>query len=64
MLNADIKKTAQESGVRLWEVAERLGIADSTFSRKLRHELPDAEKQRIFAIIDDIVSQQNLMAKR
>ena len=64
MLNADIRKTAQESGVRLWEVAERLGIADSTFSRKLRHELPDAEKQRIFAIIDDIVSQQNLMAKR
>lgn len=64
MLNADIRKTAQESGVRLWEVAERLGIADSTFSRKLRHELPDAEKQRIFAIIDDIVRQQNLMAKR
>ena len=64
MLNTDIRKTAQRSGVRLWEVAERLGIADSTFSRKLRHELPDAEKQRIFAIIDDIVRQQNLMAKR
>ena len=64
MLNADIRKTAQESGVRLWEVAERLGIADSTFSRKLRRELPETEKQRIFAIIDDIVHQQNFMAKR
>ena len=64
MLNTDIRQAAATAGVRLWEIADRLGIADSNFSRKLRHELPDAEKQRIFAIIDDIVRQQNVMVER
>ena len=48
MCNLDIKAAANEAGVRLWEIAnECLGITDSHFSRKLRHELPDEEKEKI-----------------
>ena len=38
-------------GVRLWQIAEALGIADCSLSRKLRKELPEDEKQKIFGII-------------
>lgn len=51
MSNQDIRRTAAGAGVRLWQIAEELGIADCSFSRKLRKELPQAEKQEIFDII-------------
>lgn len=54
MCNQDIKRTAAGAGVRLWQIADALGIKDCNFSRKLRHELPDDEKQHIFAIIEKI----------
>lgn len=51
MCNIDVRRVAAGSGVRLWQVADALGIADAQLSRKLRKELPDEEKQKIFAII-------------
>lgn len=56
--NFDIKERALKKGVCLWEVAEAMGIADTSMSRKLRKELPTAEKQRIFKIIDDIAAEK------
>ena len=54
MTNADIKVEAMRAGVKLWELAEALGIADTSLSRKLRHELPEDEKQKILEIIDQL----------
>ena len=51
MCNQDIRQTATKSSVRLWRIADALGITDSSFSRKLRKELPKEEKDRIFEII-------------
>ncbi len=51
MNNQDIRRTAAGAGVRLWQIAEALGIADCNFSRKLRRELPQDEKEKIFEII-------------
>ena len=56
-MNQDIKLRAAGAGVRLWQIAERLGIADSSLSRKLRKELPEGEKQKIFGIIDELSSK-------
>jgi hypothetical protein len=39
--NKEIQITARDAGVRLWQVAERIGMNDGNFSRKLRRELPD-----------------------
>lgn len=57
-LNKDIKVKARKSGVLIWEIADRLGIADTTMSRKLRRELPDSEKQEIFKIIDELAAEK------
>lgn len=52
MTNQDIRRTAAGAGIKLWQIADALGIADCNFSRKLRRELPQEEKERIFAIIE------------
>lgn len=57
--NLDIRAKAKGAGVMLWEIADKLGIIDSNFSRKLRHELPQAEKDRIFSIIEEIAKEEN-----
>lgn len=52
MKNKDIRLKAERAGVKLWQIAEMLGITDSTFSRKLRKELSAEEKEKIFCIIE------------
>ena len=57
MSNNDIRTRAKEKGVYLWKIADRLGITDNWFSRKLRKELPMDEKERIFKIIDELAQE-------
>ncbi len=57
-MNDTIKEYAKISGVKLWQVAEALGMQDSNFSKKLRHQLTPAEEQRICEIIDKIAAEQ------
>ena len=54
MKNFEIRETAARAGVKLWEVADALGVADSTFSRKMRHELSDEERSQVLRIIDEL----------
>ncbi|MDE6933464.1 MAG: hypothetical protein K2P37_12335 [Oscillospiraceae bacterium] len=54
MTNQDIRRTAAGAGVKLWQIAESLGIADCNFSRKLRRELSAEEKEKIFSIIREL----------
>ncbi len=49
--NADIREATKQAGVRLWQIADELGINDGNFSRKLRKELSAEEKAKIYAII-------------
>ena len=60
MQNQEIQARAKEAGVRLWEIAERLGMRDDAFSRKLRRELPDDERENILAIIDQIEDEREV----
>lgn len=61
--NNEIKSKAKEKSVCLWEIADKIGLVDSSFSRKLRKELPTAEKQEIFKIIDDIAAEKENAAR-
>ena len=54
MCNKDIREYAERHGVRLWQIANRLGINDGNFSRKLRTELSEEKKIEIKAIIDTL----------
>lgn len=58
MCNQEIRTKAKAAGVKLWEIAERFGMNDGNFSRKLRRELPEAERVKALAIIDQIAAER------
>lgn len=62
MHNKEIRVAAKNAGIRLWEVAEAYGISDNNFSRKLRKELPQEEKDKILAIIDKLAKERQEVA--
>lgn len=49
--NRDLRRAVKDAGLKLWQVANGIGINDGNFSRKLRKELSDAEKQKIYNVI-------------
>lgn len=59
MHNTDIRQAAKAAGIRLYQIAAEIGLNDGNFSRRLRRELPDAEKQKIFEIIDQLSSERS-----
>ena len=40
MANEAVRVAAKRAGVKLWEVADYCGMADTTLSRQMRKELP------------------------
>lgn len=52
--NKEIRDAAKEAGICLWQVAEKLGVNDGNFSRKLRRELPPAEREKVLDIIREL----------
>ena len=41
MKNLDIRLAATRYNVKLWQIAEAIGVTDGTLSRKLRKELSE-----------------------
>lgn len=58
MYNLDIRNRAKERGVKLWEIAEYIGINPTTLTVWLRHELPEGKKKVMFAAIDAIAARR------
>ena len=56
MHNLEIRKAAADAGIHLYEIAAQIGCNDGNFSRKLRFELPDAEKAKILGIIKSLAA--------
>lgn len=60
MKNKEIRDYANAKNVKLWQIAAKLGINDGNFSRKLRFELSEDEKEKIKAIIHEIAAEREL----
>ena len=58
MNNREIRNAAGGCGLKLWEVAEAIGMNESAFSRKLRKELPPEEKKRILDAIERLAHER------
>lgn len=56
--NQDIKNEIKAAGLCLWHVADKLGICDSRFSVKLRHEFSPEEKAKIRSIIAELKAEE------
>ncbi len=56
--NLEIRESAKRSGVKLWQVAEGIGMSDAAFSRKLRRELPEQERNHILGVINELAAEK------
>ena len=57
-MNRKVRETARSSGVRLWQIADHLGVSEAWMTRKLRHQLSPEDEKRILDIIDSIARER------
>ena len=58
MKNKDIRIFAMEHGVRLWEIAKKLGFSPETMSRRLRKELSVEAKEQMKQAIMEVANER------
>ena len=51
MANKRIKDEMKRNGVYTWQLADALGVSENTLYRRMRHELPPMEQDRIISLI-------------
>ena len=58
MANDGLRIYAAGKGVRLWQVADKFGITDSYFSKKMRKELSKRDAERFRKYVDEIAEKE------
>lgn len=56
--NEEIKNYIRTRRVAFWQVAEKIGIADTTFSRLLRYPIDENRRQQIIEAVDELALEQ------
>jgi len=52
--NQTIRLKAKAAGVKLWQIADKMGIQDTRLSKLLRKELPEEKQAQIMQIIAEL----------
>jgi len=60
MANEAVRMAAKQAGVKLWEVADYCGVADTTFSRQMRKELSEEKQQILLGAIKAIAARKGV----
>lgn len=55
--NADIRREIDNAGLKMWQIAAKLGLHHCTLSTHLRFELPEERKAEIRAAIKELEEQ-------
>lgn len=58
MSGAEIKKRILAAELKVWQVADAFGVADTTFSKYLRREFSDADTEKVLSIIERLKAEQ------
>ena len=56
--NNEIRYEAKHNGIKLWELAGEIGVADTTFSRWLRVELTEHQKEKVRSAMKRIIERR------
>lgn len=59
MKNLEIRKKLKEANIKQWELADKLIISEMSLVRKLRYELPEAERRIILKAIDELAIEKS-----
>lgn len=53
-MNKEIKETIKTTGLKQWQVAKKLNVAESTFVRWLRDDLSAERREAVIQAIADL----------
>lgn len=56
--NFEIRDECRQHNVKLWELAEEIGVSEATMTRKLRRELPHEQQEHILTVIREIADKK------
>lgn len=59
MTGLEVKKLIKSHGLKVWQVADKWGLSDGNFSRRLRKPFSDEEVERLKNIISELLSHKN-----
>ena len=51
---SEVRQYILDNGILLWKVADKLGISDGNFSRKLRHNFTEEEHNKILRAVEEL----------
>ena len=54
MNNQEIKAVLRENHIYMWEVAKKLNVHETVFSRWFREELSEERKQLVLSAVEEI----------
>lgn len=57
--NLDVREKAKKAGIYLWQIAAAIGVSEPTFNRRMRVEMPEAEKEQVKKVISRLEAEQN-----
>jgi hypothetical protein len=60
LANSDVRAEMKRTGVTQWQIADVIGVCEMTITRKLRHEMDNAEKAEMLAVIEQIRERTGL----
>lgn len=64
MNNIDIRKAIENSNFKYWQVANKLKMNDGNFSRLLRTELDEDNKNKILRAIEELKEKREKWNKK
>lgn len=59
MSGFEVKECIKNAGLKCWEVADKWGLSDGNFSRKLRKPFSEADIEKLRNIIAELVEAKN-----
>ena len=54
MTGSEVRELILSNGIRLWKVADVLGVTDNYFSRRLRKPFSESEVAKVKAAIEQV----------
>ena len=58
--NMELRLYAMGKGVRMWQIAEKFGISEAYFCKKMRNELEQEEADKFRKFVDEIAEGENV----
>lgn len=56
--NMELRHYAMGKGVRLWQIAEKFGISEAYFCKKMRKELSEEDADKFKNYVDELAAEK------